>query len=125
MVNGWTGGNNVKYGVNAKDFVVEDSHYYNMCDESEGRVMWQAEEGIFKKFDVTELETFEPKDPPKVELPWDDCGFTAPDISCSTFQVEPINITWDRINVNTKDTVVTEEFYGDCFGWQDWWTRKE
>ena len=88
MVNGWTGGDNIKEEVYASGIVVEDSHYYNMCDPSEGRVMWEAREGIFEKFEVTELETFTPSTPPQVVFDWDDCGFTAPDINCSEFKKE-------------------------------------
>ena len=121
MVNLWTSGHNEVEGVYASDIVVENSSYYKPCDSSEGRIMWEAEDGLFTKFEVTELQSFTPREPPSVDLDWktDNCGFEPPSIDCSSFKEEAIGVSIVRTNVNTGE-VLFEENIGSCWGSTSW-----
>lgn len=40
-----TAGDNAHDEVKAYDITVEDSYYYEPCDDSEGRIYWEARNG--------------------------------------------------------------------------------
>lgn len=72
----WAAGNNEVHKVYSKDIVVQNSKYYDPCDSSEMRVKWEATPGEgFAEFDVEEIFEFEPRNPPAVNLDWDDCNY--------------------------------------------------
>jgi len=91
------------------------------CDESEGRIRWYEEEGIFTKFEVTELQSFTPRTPPSVDLDWKtaECGFTPPDTKCDEFDLSDIGVSKTRYNVNTGEEIF-EEYIGSCWGSTSW-----
>ena len=75
-VNLWAGGDNVRDGVYARDIHVENSTYYQPCDDSEGRLWWESRWGeIFTdgKPGIEEIFEWTPKEEIKLSFPWDDC----------------------------------------------------
>ena len=64
-MNMWTAGDNVRDGVYASDIDVDESFYYDPCDDSEGRIYWESRKGeVFTGGNgpiVTELDTWTEK----------------------------------------------------------------
>ena len=89
MTNLWTAGANLTVDLYAEDIWVENSYVYEPCDESEGRIGWEYNDGSYTNFEVSELEEFTPRDPPSVDLPWDsECW--RPTYTCADFWQEHI-----------------------------------
>jgi len=120
MVNMWAAGDNKREGLESSNIQVENSFYFDACEEDVGRIKWEKQQGHFTKFEVSELESFEPRTPPTVTFAWDGCGYSAPDIDCSEFKIEDLGLGWTPIDVNgtTKDDALV--YQGSCFGWTNW-----
>lgn len=117
-VNMWTAGDNVRDGVYGSDIDVDESYYYDPCDESEGRIYWESRKGeLFVGGNgpiVTELETWTPKQEYTNDFEWEGC-FSAPDIDCNDFPVQVVGSTEPRINVNDANEEIYEVIYGHCW----------
>ena len=117
-MNMWTAGDNVRDGVYGSDIDVDESYYYDPCDESEGRIYWESRKGeLFVGGNgpiVTELETWTPKPEYTNDFEWEGC-FSAPDIDCNDFPVQVVGSTEPRINVNDANEEIYEVIYGHCW----------
>ena len=116
----WTAGDNVRDGVYAADILVEDSYYYDGCDESEGRVYWDSRDDIFVGGapDVTEIFEWEPRQEFLNNFEWENCGFEdlyMPTTDCNDFPVQVVGSETPRINVNDANEEIYEVMYGSCF----------
>ena len=117
-VNMWTAGDNYRDNVYAYDIDVQDSYYYDPCDDSEGRIYWESRKGeVFSNGGpgVTELTEWEPKEAFQNNFPWEGC-FEAPDIDCSEFAEQEVGSTAPRVTVQTTDgSTIYETVYGSCW----------
>ena len=75
MVNMFTAGDNNREEVYSEDISILDSYYEIDCAEDEYRVTWEARNGeIWSDLELTELDSFTPRDPLALSFDWDDCG---------------------------------------------------
>ena len=120
MTNLWTAGANLTVNLYAEDIWVEDSYVYDVCDESEMRINWEWEEGLYTNFEVTELDEFTPREPPSVNLPWDsDCW--RPTLTCADFWQEHIGGEQEsRVSTTNADKSTYENLQGSCYGNLEW-----
>ena len=118
FVNMWTAGDNYRDDVYAYNIDVQDSFYYDPCDDSEGRIYWESRKGeVFSNGgpQVTELSEWEPKEAFENNFPWEGC-FSAPEIDCSEFAVQEVGSTAPRVTVQTTTgETVYETVYGSCW----------
>ena len=77
----WTAGDNSVEAVKSYNITVENSTYYNACDESEGSVYYETRRGeVFNDGnggigpDITEIFEWTPKQEIQLTFPWDSCG---------------------------------------------------
>ena len=124
MTNLWTAGANVNVGLYASDIEVYDSYVYDPCDESEMRIGWEYDDGMYTAFEVEEIFEFEPRTPPTANLPWDaewaECF--RPDLTCADFIQEHIGGDFQEDRVSTQDASKStyEPLQGSCYGNLEW-----
>ena len=120
FVNMWTAGDNTRDGIYADNILVEDSYYYDGCDESEGRVYWDSRDDIFVGGapGVEEIFEWEPRQEFLNNFAWESCGFTEeymPDTDCNDFPVQVVGSETPRITVAGDNEEIYEVMYGSCF----------
>lgn len=121
FTNLWTAGANIKHEVYSSDIWVQDSYYYDVCSTDEMRVKWEYEDGMFSRFDVTELTTFTPRTPTQAEFGWDATCWK-PTTDCSEFLQEPIGRPdVERTNVLDPTADMYEAPRGSCWGHESWY----
>ena len=80
-VNHWSAGDNARDDVFGTDVRVLDSYSYEdpeNCPNSEWRYAWEAHDGIFTDFEVTQLDTWTPREPIVLEFDWSECDISPP-----------------------------------------------
>ena len=133
-VNLWAAGDNVRDGVYGENITVENSTYYQPCDDSEGRLFWESrwdemfvknrweseEEPSFPEGgpDIREVYEWTPKEALELEFPWDDCKLEPDFIDCHDWPVQNIGHELIRENVNTGEEFVID-VWGAC--WPDYY----
>ena len=116
-MNLWAAGDNVRDGVYAQDITVENSTYYQPCDDSEGRLWWEARWGeIFTGGapGITEIFEWEPRQELELSFPWDDCELEPVFQDCHDWPEQDIGHLLTRENVNTGEEFVID-VWGACW----------
>ena len=116
MVNLWAGGDNSRDGVLSSNIQVSSSSYWEACPADEGRIQWQARDGIFTLFDVTELGSWSPRAHLELSFNWDSCSIPAPTLTCQYFPCQDIGLTHTQINVNSGEAV-EYDIQGECWNY--------
>lgn len=120
---GWIAGANIKEQVFSKNIWVEDSYYYDPCtNPNEFQLQWEYAEGMFTRFDVTELEEFTPRTPPQTEFSWEKTCIDAwkPTTDCSEFEIEQIGRGHIEVtSVYDPTKLLYEQPMGSCWVTQD------
>jgi hypothetical protein len=120
-VNLWAAGDNVRDEVYGKDILVENSTYYEPCDDSEGRLYWESRWGdMFSNGgpDIQEVFDWTPKEALELSFSWDDCDLEPDFIDCHDWPVQNIGHELIRENVNTGEEFVID-VWGAC--WPDYY----